>query len=69
MKIKMLFGALVALATLAGCNAQQPASASLDDLFLTRRSIRNYEPGRTISEAHGMPTRRCSERSTTPCWR
>ena len=51
MKIRMLFGALVALATLAGCNAQQPASASLDDLFLTRRSIRNYEPGRTISEA------------------
>ena len=51
MKMKMLFGALVALATLAGCNAQQPASASLDDLFLTRRSIRNYEPGRTISEA------------------
>ena len=51
MKIKMLFGALVALAILAGCNAQQPASASLDDLFLTRRSIRNYEPGRTISEA------------------
>ena len=51
MKIKMLFGALVALATIAGCNAQQPASASLDDLFLTRRSIRNYEPGRTISEA------------------
>ena len=51
MKIKMLFGALVALATLVGCNAQQPASASLDDLFLTRRSIRNYEPGRTISEA------------------
>ncbi len=51
MKIKMLFGALVALATLAGCDAQQPASASLDDLFLTRRSIRNYEPGRTISEA------------------
>ena len=51
MKIKMLFGALVVLATLAGCNAQQPASASLDDLFLTRRSIRNYEPGRTISEA------------------
>ena len=51
MKIKMLFGALVALATLAGCTASQPASASLDELFLTRRSIRNYEPGRTISEA------------------
>ena len=51
MKIMMLFGALVALATLAGCTASQPASASLDELFLTRRSIRNYEPGRTISEA------------------
>ena len=51
MNIKKLFGALVALATLAGCTAPQPASASLDELFLTRRSIRNYEPGRTISEA------------------
>ena len=51
MNIKKLFGSLVALAALAGCTAQQPASASLDELFLTRRSIRNYEPGRTISEA------------------
>ena len=49
--MKLLFGALVALATLAGCTASQPASASLDELFLTRRSIRNYEAGRTISEA------------------
>jgi len=51
MKARFLFSALVALAALAGCTAQQPASASLDDLFQTRRSIRNYEPGRTISEA------------------
>jgi nitroreductase len=51
MKVRFLFSALVALAALTGCTAQQPASASLDDLFQTRRSIRNYEPGRTISEA------------------
>jgi nitroreductase len=51
MKARFLFSALVALSALAGCTAQQPASASLDDLFQTRRSIRNYEPGRTISEA------------------
>lgn len=51
MKARFLFSALVALAALAGCTAQQPASASLDELFQTRRSIRNYEPGRTISEA------------------
>ena len=51
MNKKKLFGALVALAALAGCTAPQPDSASLDELFLTRRSIRNYEPGRTISEA------------------
>ena len=51
MKVRFLFSALVALAALAGCTAQQPASASLDELFQTRRSIRNYEPGRTISEA------------------
>ena len=48
MKARFLLCALVAL---AGCTAQQPASASLDELFQTRRSIRNYEPGRTISEA------------------
>ena len=51
MNIKKLFGMLVALAALAGCTAPQQAPASLDELFLTRRSIRNYEPGRTISEA------------------
>ena len=51
MNIKKLFGALVALAALAGCTAPQQGPASLDELFLTRRSIRNYEPGRTISEA------------------
>ena len=51
MKARFFFLALVALSVLAGCTAGQPASASLDELFQTRRSIRSYEPGRTISEA------------------
>ena len=51
MKARFFFLALVALSVLAGCTAGQPASVSLDELFQTRRSIRNYEPGRTISEA------------------
>ena len=38
---------------LPGCapRTQTPASPSLDEVFLTRRSIRAYEAGRTISEA------------------
>ncbi|MBP5335889.1 MAG: nitroreductase family protein [Bacteroidales bacterium] len=51
MRIKALFGALVALSVFAACTAEQATTPSLDDLFLTRRSIRAYEPGRTISEA------------------
>lgn len=51
MKAKILFFALTALLALAGCTASQPAVASLDELFATRRSIRAYEPGRTITEA------------------
>ena len=51
MKTNLLIGAVLALSLLAGCTAQQAPVASLDDLFLTRRSIRNYEAGRTISEA------------------
>ena len=51
MKIKILACAILALAISAGCTAQQSSVTSLDDLFLTRRSIRAYEPGRTISEA------------------
>ena len=51
-KIILLFSAMALL--LAGCTGNpdsQPASASLDELFLTRRSVRAYEAGRTISEA------------------
>lgn len=52
MKINLLIGAVVALTVFAGCSSQpQTTSASLDELFQTRRSIRNYEAGRTISEA------------------
>ena len=51
MKTNVLIVAILALSLLAGCTSQQAPVASLDDLFLTRRSIRNYEAGRTISEA------------------
>ena len=51
MRIKALFGALIALSVFAACTAEQATTPSLDNLFLTRRSIRAYEPGRTISEA------------------
>ncbi len=51
MRLTLLFGALVALSLLGACSGGQTASSSLDELFLTRRSIRAYEPGRTISEA------------------
>ena len=51
MKTNVLIVATLALSLFAGCTSQQASVASLDDLFLTRRSIRSYEPGRTISEA------------------
>lgn len=51
MKTNVLIVAILALSLFAGCTSQQASVASLDDLFLTRRSIRSYEPGRTISEA------------------
>ena len=51
MKIKAWSCAILALSLFTACTAQQPAVTSLDELFLTRRSIRAYEPGRTISEA------------------
>lgn len=49
-RIILLFSAVALL--LAGCaGSPQPTSASLDELFLSRRSVRAYEAGRTISEA------------------
>jgi len=49
MRNTVIFSAFLALLLLS-CNGGQPASASLDELFLTRRSIRAYEAGRSISE-------------------
>lgn len=51
MKNTLLFSAFLALFLLSSCNGGQQTSASLDELFLTRRSIRAYEPGRSITEA------------------
>jgi nitroreductase len=51
MNTNVLIVTILALSLFAGCTSQQASVASLDDLFLTRRSIRSYEPGRTISEA------------------
>ena len=49
---RILFAAFAAL-LLTGCNSQQTTTTSptLDEVFATRRSIRAYEAGKTISEA------------------
>ena len=36
---------------LVACSNNQTSSPTLDDVFASRRSIRAYEPGKTISEA------------------
>ena len=54
MKRMVIFSAFIALLSLAGCagKGQEAAtSPTLDEVFASRRSIRAYEPGRTISEA------------------
>ena len=48
----ILFTACILTAVLmAGCAGPQPTAPTLDEVFLTRRSIRAYEPGKTITEA------------------
>ena len=51
--MKGLFATALAVLLLAGCAGNQtPASSpTLDEVFATRRSIRAYEAGKTISEA------------------
>lgn len=50
MKVSHIFR-LVILLSLAGCSGKTPQSPTLDDVFASRRSVRAYEPGRSISEA------------------
>ena len=50
--MKGLIATALAAILLAGCAGNQaPASPSLDEVFASRRSIRAYEAGKTISEA------------------
>lgn len=54
MKRIVIFSAFIALLSLAGCagkGQEAVTSPTLDEVFASRRSIRAYEPGRTISEA------------------
>lgn len=50
MKRTLTFCFLVAL-LLAGCVSNQTSAPTLDEVFASRRSIRAYEAGKTISEA------------------
>ena len=50
--MKGLIATALAAILLAGCAGNQtPASPTLDEVFASRRSIRAYEAGKTISEA------------------
>ena len=49
-RILTLIGVLAAL-LLAGCAGEKPTAPTLDEVFASRRSIRAYEAGKTISEA------------------
>lgn len=54
MKKSILLSALMAAFMLVGCNGQQPsndsASPSFSDVVKTRRSVRNYDATKTISQ-------------------
>lgn len=49
--MKKFFIFLAATLVIAGCAANSHSAPTLDEVFATRRSIRAYEAGRTISEA------------------
>ena len=49
--MKKIFIFLAAALVIAGCAADSHSAPTLDEVFATRRSIRAYEAGRTISEA------------------
>ena len=49
--MKKIFIFLTAALVIAGCAANSHSTPTLDEVFATRRSIRAYEAGKTISEA------------------
>jgi nitroreductase len=49
--MKKFFIFLAAALVIGGCAANSHSAPTLDEVFATRRSIRAYEAGRTISEA------------------
>ena len=49
--MKKIFIFLAAALVIAGCAADSHSAPTLDEVFATRRSIRAYEAGKTISEA------------------
>lgn len=49
--MKKIFVFLAAALVIAGCAADSHSAPTLDEVFATRRSIRAYEAGKTISEA------------------
>jgi len=51
MKRFFLFSALVALFVLPGCSSSENAAPSFDEVYLSRRSIRTYDPDKTITKA------------------
>lgn len=51
MKRFFLFSALAALFVLQGCSTSENAAPSFDEVYLSRRSIRTYDPDKTISKA------------------
>lgn len=54
---KIIFGAALALMTFSGCNTEccknnsNESSTSFDEVLMSRRSIRNYDSTKSISEA------------------
>ena len=68
MKTRLILTACAAAALLlAGCVQPAPqAAGSLDDLFLTRRSVRSYDASKTISEAEVRTLLEASQQA--PSW-
>ena len=50
MKRMLSFGCLMATLLMVGCTGSKVTSPTLDEVFTSRRSIRAYEPGKTITE-------------------